>query len=378
MSHDTIAVLKNVLFFSDETDPECEVVLKRYYIDGKSVHSILREGISGWKLEKYIDVKKQLFLTLSSLFSGQFDPCLVNDSENVSKLVKRLFSLFGYVEEFKSFRKNKKVLNLIESFILLKIPFRHFIVFSGFIFFNSSIPVTVTDLSTLKEYGTLNESVEDFIIKYTTLIKMWKHTALIKTAECVSYGEYFTIKNYHTFKNCALPFIFYIAYLNKIKFGPSDSITQDHAIIAHDLMFGIKIKMVSSSFKSKNFRKNNTTNNIVISKNAEPATKAKSGGRNIDEYLKMKFDEIRSKNGTDWFTDESVNELTDSFLSGIASDEIIVHINELKLNKKKVTSVKSLPKKRFVVSDSGVVENTPNSTTVISTSSEKSEEINHV
>jgi len=225
-----------------EMDDSINLILEKYYIDGKSVKTLLKDdSISGWSLQKTLNVKKQLQPIISDIFNGFYDDTI--SDERFNKFLNKLIFLFGYVENFNAFRKNAKLKKSLIKLLNDGLSFGEIIKLCGFIFFNSSTPIVITKL----EPSNFNENLQERIISYNKFITMLNTTGIIKRLTCTKCDNYYGISCYDSIKYNLVPFIVHILLLNR------DNLKIDGFNIYKNFIEGIHLKMLSCSFKFKKF-----------------------------------------------------------------------------------------------------------------------------
>lgn len=234
-----IEIIKNSLFFNEN---DYSGILSKYYIDGKSIKSMLKvDKISGWDLQKALNINKQLPILITDIFNGKFDS--VVKSEFFIKFLNRLLFLFGYVDKFNMFRKNVKLKKMIFQFLGRGLSFDEIVTLCGFIFFNSSTPIVLAEMAT----ANFDDELKNTIDEYNKFIQKIKDIGILKNITCTDCNNYYGISCYDSIKYNLTPFIIHLMIVN------IDKIDSDRFNIYKNFIKGIKLKIISCSFKFKKF-----------------------------------------------------------------------------------------------------------------------------
>ena len=234
-----VEVIKNSLFFNES---DFDKILSKYYIDGKSIKSMLKlDKISGWDLQKALNINKQLPILVTDMFNGKFDS--VKNGEYFDKFLNRIIFLFGYVDKFNRFRKNVKLKKMIFQFLKNGLSFDEIITLCGFIFFNSSTPIVISDLKP----DDFDDDLKPYIIEYNNFISKIKEIKLLKKLTCTECTNYYGISCYDSVKYNLAPFIVHLLIINM------DKIESERFNIYKSFIRGIYFKIISCSFKFKKF-----------------------------------------------------------------------------------------------------------------------------
>lgn len=236
-----VDIIGSSLFFSEATQ-ERKDVLEKYYIEGMSVKSLLEEGISGWLLQRTLNVKTQLPVFLTDIFNGLYDDVL--DDVDFDRFLNRLIFLFGYADKFNMFRKNVKLKKMIFSLRGKGLSFAEIVKLCGFIFYNSSTPIIITQL----ESKNFDESFSGIIDDYNVFVNKLIDIKILKKLTCTECGNYYGVSCYDSMKNNLVPFIVHLISLN------IDRVDSEKFNIFNNFILGISFKIMSCSFKFKKFK----------------------------------------------------------------------------------------------------------------------------
>jgi len=243
-----INLIKKSLFFNEN---EFDDILKKYYIEGKSIKSMLKiDKISGWDLQKSLNINKQLPMLVTDIFNGKFDS--VRDSDSFNKFLNRIIFLFGYVDKFNTFKKNVKLKKMIFLFMKQGLSFEDIITLCGFIFFNSSTPIVISELNV----DDFDDEMKAYINEYNAFIEKIKGIKLLKRLTCTECTNYYGISCYDSIKYNLTPFILHLLIIN------IDKLDSDRFNIFKSFIKGIQLKIISCSFKFKKFNEDSYVINM--------------------------------------------------------------------------------------------------------------------